>query len=225
MPGSDRRTAAGVLALLLATVSPACAEPDPVVGRWRAAEGPEMASQLELTADGRFRYMLSYGALDEEAQGRWSRTGTLVGLTTEPQPKPSAILLDSLSPTERDGAALFLIVRGPGDPMGKGIAGIDFRIEFDSGDPVEGYTQDYGWQADNLAGRTPLWVQLFEPIHGISSDRIAIPRGTRAMEFRFEVNDLGIADFRATPVLAEGDQLTLMHRMGTLHYRRVKPGD
>ncbi|HEX7874755.1 MAG TPA: hypothetical protein VF475_17725 [Sphingobium sp.] len=218
-------TAAGALALLLSAAAPAHAAPDPVVGRWRAAEGPEMASQLELTEDGHFRYVLSYGALDEEAQGRWTRTGTLVALTTEPQPKPSAILLDSMSPTSRDGAALFLIVAGPGTPAGKGIAGIDFRIEFDSGEPMEGYTQDYGWQADSLSGRTPRWVQLFEPIHGIASARIAIPPGTRAMSFRFEGNDYGIADFRAAPVRVDGDRLTLMHRMGTLHYARVKAGD
>jgi hypothetical protein len=40
----------------------------------------EMAAGLELTKDGKFRYMLSYGALDEAAAGTWSATGNAVTL-------------------------------------------------------------------------------------------------------------------------------------------------
>ncbi len=40
----------------------------------------EVGSELELKADGRFAYMLAYGALDELASGCWSRTGGVVTL-------------------------------------------------------------------------------------------------------------------------------------------------
>src|SRR5271165_5831647 len=40
----------------------------------------EVGSDLELMADGRFAYMLAYGALDELASGCWSRKGTVVTL-------------------------------------------------------------------------------------------------------------------------------------------------
>lgn len=207
---------------MMLTAVPAFAAHDPATGQWRAVDGPELASSLLLTADGRFRYILSYGALDEHADGRWNRTGTLISLTTQPEPKPSTILLDSMSTTDRDAAALSLIVTGPNDPADQGLAGIDFRIECDSGDPIEGYTQQDGWQISTLEGRTPRWIQLFERIHGTQSDRIPIPAGTRAIRFRFQANDFGIADFRAAPVTVEGDRLTLTHRMGILHYVRVK---
>jgi len=40
----------------------------------------EVGSELELRADGRFAYMLAYGALDELASGCWSRKGGVVTL-------------------------------------------------------------------------------------------------------------------------------------------------
>lgn len=41
----------------------------------------EVGSELLLTADGRFQYMLAYGALDEAAEGCWGRKGDIVTLT------------------------------------------------------------------------------------------------------------------------------------------------
>ena len=40
----------------------------------------EVGSELELRRDGRFAYMLAYGALDELASGCWSRKGGVVTL-------------------------------------------------------------------------------------------------------------------------------------------------
>lgn len=40
----------------------------------------EIAAGLELTKDGKFRYVLSYGALDEMAAGTWSAAGDSVTL-------------------------------------------------------------------------------------------------------------------------------------------------
>jgi len=41
----------------------------------------EVGSELLLRPDGRFEYMLAYGALDELASGCWSRKGDAVTLT------------------------------------------------------------------------------------------------------------------------------------------------
>src|SRR5215470_11041488 len=40
----------------------------------------EVGSELLLKADGRFEYMLAYGALDELASGCWTRNGGVVTL-------------------------------------------------------------------------------------------------------------------------------------------------
>lgn len=41
----------------------------------------EMGSQIMLRADGRFQYMLAYGAVDEVAEGCWRRINDVVILT------------------------------------------------------------------------------------------------------------------------------------------------
>ena len=209
-------------ALLLLPAMSVSAAGDPAVGQWRAVEGPDLASRLELTADGHFQYFLAYGALDEEAKGRWTRDGATVRLTTEPKPKPSTITLATASPQETKGAPLSLIVLAPDAKPDEGIAGIDFRIEFDRGAPLEGYTQYYGWQAETLDGRVPLWVQLFEPIHGLASARYAIPAGTRSLVFLFQPNDYGVVDFNASAATVEDGRLTLQYRGGQLHYVRAE---
>src|SRR3954451_17067487 len=90
----------------------------------------EAASELILRRDGRFEYGLAYGALDEEATGRWRRVGNRILLTTVPKPVPAAF---SRAKAERTSAApLALHVTWPN---GRAIPGIDFRIDFDSGDP------------------------------------------------------------------------------------------
>ena len=43
----------------------------------------EIAAALELTKDGKFRYALSYGALDEMASGRWTAENGTVVLSVE----------------------------------------------------------------------------------------------------------------------------------------------
>jgi hypothetical protein len=53
----------------------------------------EMAAGLELKADGRFRYALSYGALDEEAAGKWAMSGDHVLLTSDPVMAPRFVLV------------------------------------------------------------------------------------------------------------------------------------
>jgi hypothetical protein len=53
----------------------------------------EIAAGLELKADGRFRYGLSYGALDEEATGKWTMSGDQVLLTSDPVTAPRSVLV------------------------------------------------------------------------------------------------------------------------------------
>jgi hypothetical protein len=195
---------------------------DPATGNWRATEGPDNASGLELGSDGHFRWFLSAGALDEEADGHWTRDGALIRLFTEPKPRAPTLTLATASPEGKDDAALFLFVAGPnGAADDNGIAGVDFHIEFDHGDPVEGYTQYYGWSLGSTDGRVPLWVRLVEPINGIESARIAIPPGTKSLRFLLQPNDMGVVDFDGAEVHVERDRLTLAHRMGLLHYARV----
>ena len=58
-----------------------CARADAALaGQYTLSGAMEVGSQLRLHANGRFDYMLSYGALDELASGCWSRNGQTVTL-------------------------------------------------------------------------------------------------------------------------------------------------
>src|SRR3954449_955749 len=83
----------------------------------------EAASELILRANGRFEYGLAYGALDEEATGRWRRVGNHILLTTIPKPVPASFAPSKAERTTRAPLALNVTW-----PNGRGIPGINFRI-------------------------------------------------------------------------------------------------
>lgn len=73
-------------ALLLLLAAPAfaaeCKPADPAfAGDYTLRGAHEIGSQLRLQANGRFDYMLAYGALDELAWGCWTRDGDAIQLT------------------------------------------------------------------------------------------------------------------------------------------------
>jgi len=188
------------------------------VGRYRIAEGPDVASQLEIRADGRFSYMLSAGALDEHAQGRWQSIDSSIYLFTEPRPVPP--VFSAIAPTHNKGVAVSVQVTWPN---GKGIGGIEFRMGFETGEPMSGTTQDYGWSMPMGEHRVPQWIILAEPMHGIISPRfpINIANGN-ALRFTLTPNDLGVFDFQGAEANVTATELRL-HRDGAiLRYIREK---
>jgi hypothetical protein len=73
--------AAFVLAILPVGASAGCAPADSsLAGHYYLHGVMEVGSELLLRADGRFEYMLAYGALDELASGCWTRNGGVVML-------------------------------------------------------------------------------------------------------------------------------------------------
>jgi hypothetical protein len=76
-----------VAALLSAAIAPAAAQTckpsrADMAGLYTLRGVMEMGSQIMLHADGRFQYMLAYGAVDELAEGCWQRVNDVVVLTT-----------------------------------------------------------------------------------------------------------------------------------------------
>ena len=186
------------------------------VGHYRAAAGPDLASELVIEANGHFEYALSYGALDEHAVGQWVRADKGIRLYTDPKPIPAAF--SSSPPSKTGDAKLSLLVAWPD---GRGIAGIDFRIGFAAGDPITGYTQHDGWALSPDERRTPAWIELFEQIHGVASPRypIDLEKGN-ALHFTLTPNDIEIFDFQGSQVDVEPGALVLHHGTGQLRYVR-----
>jgi hypothetical protein len=175
-------------------------------GRYRGNAGPDVAAQLELTPDGRFRFVLAAGSLDAHAEGRWTSDGRIVTLNTEPRPTAPAFAVGPVSRTAE--YPLSILVNGPN---GRGIASIDVRVGMADGRVLEGYTQDYGWQpgADEEVG-TPRWVELSALVHGVPLRRFALDAAAgNAFSFTLVPNDLGVADFRDTEAAMTPEGLSL----------------
>ena len=189
----------------------------PYAGRYRVAEGPDTAGMLELGADGRFRYQLSEGALDEGAEGAWSDDGGTIRLTTEPKPVPPSF---SRARDGGDGAATLKVILADGRELG----GIDFRLGLSDGGSLAGYTQTEGWSfAEPQPGRTIRWVELYEPIHGVVSPRFEVdPPAAGGLVFILTPNDIGTVDFQAAELERGADDFTLHRGMRRLRFVRER---
>jgi hypothetical protein len=204
-----------IIALAL-LASPAFAAPS-LVGNYRLASGPDVAGALEIAADHRFRYFLSAGALDEQVAGRWADEGGKVCLYTEPRPVPPQFTLTPRSTPS--GEVPTLLVKWPN---GRGIAGVDFAIGFDSGEPLTGYTQDYGWTMPQDDSRVPRWVELVVPMHGLKSPRLMLDgeaRGT--INVLLTPNDLGVVDFQGACLEARDQAFFLKRGSGEMRFVRA----
>lgn len=192
------------LLVLLAAASTA-ASGAPPAQRYRLVGQPDVASELILHPDGRFQYFLAAGALDEHAEGRWTRDGKIIRLTTMPRPRPAAFSAGSagLDP----GAPFTVKVTWPD---GRGIAGVDLPITFDRGDPAEGYTQEYGWSIDPAETRTPRTIMFAVQMHGLRSQPFPVdPARANRLTFILTPNDLGTVDFDNLPLTVTKDRVIM----------------
>jgi len=212
----------GVLAgLLFALATPGHAQEaeEPaatsLAGDYDASER-EMVAGIRLGKDGRFQFGLTVGSLDQMAQGRWKADGNRVHLTSDPRPVPPAIKAGRVEATPGQPFAIRVV-----GPSGQDVPGVDLRIEFDSGEPLDSYLPGSAWSLPEDEKRTPRFVTF-----SISSHRIEFPRlrldarpGTTAI-FDLTPNDFGVADMTDAVVTVEGDTLTLTYTLGTLRMRR-----
>lgn len=204
------------LLLALGAASPA-AEPSPA-GSYRLTGEQDVASGLRLQSDGRFQYFLIAGALDEQAQGRWTVAEGVVTLVTEPAPVAPAF--SPAEPGRTNSAALLVKVNSP---AGRGLAGIDLRIGFDEGPPLEAYTQEDGWALPTGEKRVPRWIELVLPMHVFTSPRFPIDLAAgNALDFTLTPNDLGVFDFKGVKVEVAKQALIITRGGGRMRYEKVR---
>jgi hypothetical protein len=192
------------------------AEPGPA-GRYVDAEGPDVAAELVLGADGRFAFGLAAGALDASAEGRWTGAGDGIVLNTEPRPRPPSF---APGPVGRVAGVPIQVLVQRSD--GSGIAGIDVRVGLAGGQVLEGYTQEYGWTPSRAApSGLPRWVELSLDWYGIPAKRFPVDAAAgNSFAFILIPNDIGIHDFRDAPGKVTADGLVLSFRGGWLRFRR-----
>jgi hypothetical protein len=200
-----------LLPLLLAAAAP------PPAGIYEIHQ-MEMGGGLELKADGRFRYALTYGAVDEEGEGDWTFDGKTVRLTSNPMPKEPSFELVRDEPAP--AGELVMTLQPPGFGAGYRLEAV--AVDATSGEKGLVKAGDDGrveTGGHKLASVDPL-VPVFGTVGGhfpLSADR-----GHRLL-LRFHANDLGRAAFRSEPLAVTPDGL-LMTRFDTeIRFVRVRP--
>ena len=86
-------------------------------------------------------------------------------------------------------------------PNGRGIPGIDFRVDFESGAPFADYiNNDEGWKLDPAETRKPVAVTLSLTMYSLVSQRFPIDVAkANDLTFILTPHDLGRYDFEDTP--------------------------
>ncbi|MEP7129878.1 MAG: hypothetical protein ABI770_01985 [Sphingomicrobium sp.] len=205
----------GIAALVLfAAPAPAQASP---TGLYELHQ-MEMGGGLELQANGRFRYALTYGAVDEEAEGDWTFDGKTVRLTSNPMPKaPSFELVHDDSAPKGE---LYLTLEDPGFEWGHALKAIaadaakrGFEIAADDSGRVD------------LSGKPAIVAVAPEmPVYGPTGDifPLSADRGHRLL-FRFHANDLGKARFDKQELQQDGPELRMERYDTSLRFGKVRP--
>lgn len=178
----------------------------------------EIAAALRLEPDGHFKYVLSYGALDEQAQGRWSERDGKVLLTTEPAPKPPRFVL--VSDTSASDGGLYVMLDKP-ELMG--ALPLTVGVQF-AGDPRPRFLDaDEDGRVPIPAGKVPTGAVPDLPVYSIPFVPHPLTPGGHKLVFRFEQNSLGIADFREEPLTVDGDALVMTRYDRTIRFKKSQP--
>jgi hypothetical protein len=200
--------------LLLAAAAPA-----PPVGMYELSGVREAAGGLELRADGSFRYALTYGALDERAEGRWRQEGTRVLLTTMPAPRPPVFSKGGAEPG--DPATFELLLE---TAEGQPIENFEVLVTLADGSEHRAQTRRDWLQAPLDAAHQPIAVRFRIPVFGVESEKLPLEIGRfHRYRFRFDPADLGVRDFRDWPLDVKGDLLQPEGASGNEGFRRVDP--
>lgn len=175
----------------------------------------EMAAGLSLAGNHRFRYALSYGALDETAEGRWDSNADSVLLTSDATTPPAFTLVSRAAGTP---GRLHLDLDLP-----PGISSQYFSalVRFADGRSTVRQFRDDGLTLELGPQDSPLSLTLLLQVVEIESQVFELGGEERDLRVRFDPNDLGKVAFAATPLRIDGDDLLLERHGRLIRYRRT----
>ena len=178
----------------------------------------EVAAGLELRADGHFRYALSSGAVDEQAEGDWTFDGKVVRLTSNPMPRAPSFELLRDDPAPK--GELSMKLEDPGFEWGHGLEAF---AKAESNRLFEISADDSGHV--DLNGKPPIEAIAPEmPVYGPTGQMfpLSADRGHRLL-FRFHRNDLGKARFDHQEVRVNGTDLVMDRYDTSFRFVKVRP--
>lgn len=185
------------LAALTAGLLPA----DDLAGHYYLQNVREMGSELLLKPDGRFEFMLAYGAADYHAKGAWRHDHDVVILNSEDTNAPPFRLVRSLAGKD---TGIHLYVKAPN---GRPVENIDVAVKTAQGQ-VKGRTTAEGvvWFGEALKPR-----EAFFSIRVYGLEAGPFPLNEAHNEFHFEINGEVITEthFKDERLKIDGKSLVL----------------
>ena len=200
--------------LAAAQVGPPSPGPRCLAGAYDGGQ-MEIAASMELLDNQRFRYMLSYGAIDEVAEGRWERGGGGVLLTSDPV-TPPAFTLEGQTPAAERRLSLTLDV-----PRGVSRQFFDVIVRFADGRTAQRQFTEDGLVIDLAERDKPVGVAVLLAMFDVQSETYPVDFAAGGdVRVRFTPNDLGTVAFDRTLVDFDKQDLLLERHGRTLRFRR-----
>lgn len=174
---------------------------DDVAGHYLLQGVMEVGSELLLTPDGKFQYMLAYGAADYFSEGTWRLLDGRVILNAKLSEKPPFRLVKSES---RKGLGIRVWVKGP---SGQPVANIRVSIKTAEG-MLEATTSNDGaafFPEPKKAEQAAFQI----PVYSFQSEPIALNQDHN--DFYFEINGDAIRNvpFKNEPLVIDGKTLIM----------------
>lgn len=214
------------IAAVAGLLQPAKAQEAPRPGSAPAAASPageyllsemELVAGIRLNTDGTFQYGLTVGALDETAQGRWEASGNRIKLTSAPRPVAPTIAAAKTEAAPGNPFAIRVLW-----PNGRDVPGVDLRIAFDRGAPLDSYMAGGPWSLPEGERRIPRFVTFSMPSYRLHAGPLPLePKPGRVATFTLTPNDFGVIDLSGVEAEIVGETLVLHRQEGEMRFRRV----
>lgn len=187
-----------------------------LTGRYELRGIREVGAELALSADHRFEFGMTYGAVDLSASGRWALRGRVVTLTTDPVPaagfelnRSSADLPDAYSQSPDKPTLLVVEVKTP--RLGLTWSNMAVVGEFSNGQSRSGVTGNNG-MVGFLDRTEPEWrgtyvrrISVAYPQAKIAAATFDIDaRSTRLVQIDFEPGDMAPPAFESATLGVDG---------------------
>jgi len=176
----------------------------------------EMAAKLHLGDDQRFRYSLSYGALDEVAEGKWETDGADNVFLTSDRTTPPHFSLLRETPAAPGRLHVALDV-----PAGISRQYFSAIVRFADGRSNVRQFQEEGLTMELQPKDRPISVTLLLSVLSVESEAFALTPGEgNEVNVRFEPNDLGKVAFERTALRVDQEDLLLDRHDRQIRFRR-----
>lgn len=204
------------LAALFLALAPLPAQAASPAGGYDGSQ-MEMVVGLKLGEDGRFEFGLIYGALGEQAQGRWTDADGAVLLTSDPVTPPRFVFLDQ-KPAGPNELSITLDL-----PEGISRQYFDGVLLMRSGETDVRQFAEEGLSLEFDPGFPPVEVAVQLRMYELASDPVKIdPAKGYGFAFRFEPNDIGKVAFERQALRKDGADLLLERHGRLIRFRHIE---